>query len=107
MDELTTKLSPIESSLHESRRKLGDYEHAAGILIGAKVSSMRDALLQGDRRIEHVTEEVWSFLRAIDSHEPHTVNLKPQINWLSANIKMIITDLQTAETRTAGRCNKP
>lgn len=99
MDDLRTRVSSIESSLHDSRRQLQVHESKARAGIGGDVIGMRDALLQGDVRIQKAISEVNSFMKLIDFRQPGTVDLNPQINWLSGSIATILSDFETANTK--------
>jgi hypothetical protein len=99
MDELKIQVDSIELYLQESRRRLDAYEREARSNLRIKVSGMRDALLQGERRIEQVITDMQCFMRSIECHPANEVDLKPQITWLSGCIAIILVDLQTSESK--------
>jgi chromosome segregation ATPase len=107
MEKITAKVVTIESELQNSNRLLQTLENKAKKSIGREVSQMSNALVSSDHRIQHVSSEMQSFLKAIEysDQKPSSVDLSPQMNWLSSNLALIAGDFQTAESRADSALN--
>jgi hypothetical protein len=99
MDDLKAKVGTIESALQASSRLLQSLEEKAHKSISEEVTGMRDALMDSDHRIQYVSSKVQPFLATIEYGDPSSIDLSPQMNWLSTHLGFIVGKLQTAESR--------
>jgi len=99
MDVLSDKLSSIQISLNSSGRSLNSIRRNAESDIGADVSHAKEALLQGQRHIEHITSQVNDFMLNVGSNQIDEVDLTPQVRWLCENITKVLGELETADTK--------
>jgi len=101
MDDLTSKVGNIETTLHGSHKQLQTLDKNAQTSIGGEVRGIRNALTNGEGKIQHVSSEMRPFLRQIRCSDPDTspIDLKPQMAWLSTNLGKIVSELETAQSR--------
>jgi hypothetical protein len=60
---------------------------------------MKDALLQGQKRVEHITSEVNDFMGTVEPNRVGEVDLKPQVRWMSESITSVLRELDNPETK--------
>jgi len=100
MEEITSEVSKIQSTLHSSRSQLRLVETGAKKAISLEVDSLRCSLKNGHNRVEHTTTQVRSFLSQIEDIDNSTsVDLKSQVVWLHDNLQVIVSDLDAAKAK--------
>lgn len=101
MEEITSNVSNIENSLHSLRRQLQILETSAKRSISSEVDGIRPSLKNGDSRVEYVAAQVRSFLSQIECPDDisTSVDMKPQMLWLSDNLQIIASDLDAATAK--------
>ena len=100
MDELTKKVGGIQRQLDASSCSLCMYKRNAEAKVGSGILEVKIALLQGQKRITHVTSEVNDFLESIEPQRLGEVSLRSQVHWLGENIKLVLADLDAADSST-------
>lgn len=103
MEEITSKVSKIENSLHSSRHQLQVLETSAKKSISPEVDGIRSHLKKGDSRVEYVAAQVRLFLSQIECPDDisTSVDVKPQMVWLRDNLQVIANDLDSAKDKAA------
>jgi hypothetical protein len=87
MEETTSEVGKIQSTLLSSRSQLRLVETGAQKAISSEVDGLRSSLKTGDNRVEHTTTQVRSFLSQIeDVDDPTLVDLNSQMIWLRDNL---------------------
>lgn len=99
MNNITSEVSQIETSLHSSRRQLQTLESSAKKSISSEVDGIRTALKNGDTRAENVTTQMRSFLTQVEHTDDAdaTVDMKPQMLWLRERLDVIVRDLDATK----------
>ena len=98
MESLKSKVKTIETALHDSDRSLQSLEDRTRTGIGTEVKGILGAITEGDRKIEHVRSEVKTLLKAIENESPDSVDLEPQLSWLSPKVEAVVDRFKTAES---------
>ncbi|KAK3374693.1 hypothetical protein B0H63DRAFT_255503 [Podospora didyma] len=109
MDSLSTNVNKIQSTLHSSRRRLTTLETGVKKSAGKEVQDMGNSLRTSSAKIEHVSSQMRSYLAEIEyttTGKPETtVNMNPQVRWLSKSLDSIVASLGEAHS-SAGRALK-
>jgi chromosome segregation ATPase len=98
MDTLKQTVISVRAQLKNSKKTLRVVEKNAQRSIGYEVKEMREAILRGDQRMQHGVSEMESFLTSIEYNDTSSIDLSPQMNWLTKKLDAIIGDFKSAES---------
>jgi predicted RNase H-like nuclease (RuvC/YqgF family) len=99
MESLSSNVTKIKSYFHSSRERLNILDASAKKTIGTEVTGIRTSLQDSSTKIQHTTSQMHSYLSQIEyTTKPETtVDMAPQISWLSTSLDSIVASLGGAQ----------